>query len=88
MTKDIFDGRLVPIGENPRGFTAVTPNGVSHDKGDGMNHDMNWGPSINGRPWCMPEDGTILGGAMVTGLDAIGGTKRTPAQKNRNRTGE
>ena len=86
MSKDIFDGRLVGQGENPRGATFVTPNGVAHERGDGRNHQFQWGESINGPRWEMPPEGVdILGGAIPSGALSPDKPKRS---RNANRTGE
>ena len=52
MATDIFDGRLVPKGENPNGFRALTPNGVASDSGAGQNHQPTWGAQSIDGPRC------------------------------------
>jgi hypothetical protein len=88
MARDMFDGRLVPLGENPNGVTFVTPNGVAHDQGDGANHQMGYEPSINGPRWRMPEPGGTIVGPDINGGFTVGGTTRQTAGTRRNRTGE
>lgn len=84
----ITDGSMVAFGENPNGMTAVTPNGVAHDRGEGANHQWNFGPGINGPRWEMPPpEVEVLSGLPVTGAMASGPTKRN-GTKARNRTGE
>lgn len=83
--KDIFDGRLVAAGENPNGVVQVTPNGISHDRGEGANHQFMM-PGHNGPRWEMPVPETMIFGAPVVGAVSTRSTKRTP--QNRNRTGE
>jgi hypothetical protein len=54
--RSIFDGRLVPGGENPNGVRQVTPAGVAtDDNGTGVPHDYPWGPPLNGPRWAMPQ---------------------------------
>jgi hypothetical protein len=43
---------LVEFGENPNGFTSITPNGVGHDNGLGHNQDRwGWSNKANGERW-------------------------------------
>jgi len=81
----IFDGRLVPKGENENGFRAVTANGVASDSGAGSNHQYNFGPGINGRRWEMPEPTYPLGIGIPVGTPGTPGSGR---RSNRNRTSE
>ena len=86
MASRPFTADFVAFGENPRGFSAVTPNGVSHDQGDGANRQVNEGPTISGPRWHMGETPTIMCGAPVSG-GAVNGTARTLKGVMRNRTG-
>jgi hypothetical protein len=72
-------------GENPNGFRSVTPNGVSSDKGAGSNHQINWGPGINGPRWEMNEPTYPIGIGMPVGTPGTPGSGRSG---RRNRTGE
>ena len=85
MSIDIFNGRLVPKGENPNGFRAVTPNGVASNKGEGQNHQFNWGPNINGPRWEMPEPSYPMPLGIPVGTPGVPGNGRSG---NRNRSGE
>ncbi len=86
MASRPFKSDFVAFGENPRGFSAVTPNGVSHDQGDGANRQVNEGPTISGPRWHMGDAGTIMGPAPVSG-SAVNGTPRSLKGVMRNRTG-
>jgi hypothetical protein len=72
-------------GENPNGFRAVTPNGVASDKGEGQNHQFNWGPGINGPRWEMPEPTYPMPFGSPVGPPGVPGSGR---RGNRNRSGE
>ena len=86
MSIDIFDGRLVPKGENPNNFRALTPNGVASDNGAGQNHQPTWGAEgINGPRWEMPEPTYPLPLGIPVGTPGTPGSGR---RGNRNRTGE
>ena len=83
MARDKFVNFLAK-GENPGGFVAVTPNGNSSDRGDGVNHDWTWGNNINGARWTMPFEKPAY--IPFDGQDkGLRSTKRT---SNRNRSGE
>ena len=85
----LTDGSMVAFGENPGGFTVITPNGVGHDFGPGANHQYNYSPpGHNGPRWEMPRDETtIIYGESVTGQAASGPTVRSGSRR-KNRTGE
>ena len=87
MARRPFTDDFVAFGENPGGFTAVTANGVSHDQGDGMNHQEIDGPSINGRRWTIRDEPTIIPPHRDFSSVGIGGTKRSLKGVMRNRTG-
>lgn len=80
MPRNVFE--RVSEGENPNGFRAVTPNGTASDRGEGDNHQYNWGPNINGPRWAMPEPEPAYA--------LVGAIKPMPRgrQPNRNRTAE
>lgn len=81
MARDKFVNFLAK-GENPGGFVAVTPNGNSSDRGDGINHDWHWGNNINGDRWAMPD-------VNEPGFDQPAPKLRSTARTgNRNRSGE
>lgn len=82
----IFDGRLVPKGENENGFRALVPSGVASDSGMGCNHQYTWGPNINGSRWAMPPSETDAGMPFCAG-NTVGAPQRSP-KKNMNRSGE
>lgn len=81
----IFDGRLVPKGENENGFRSLTSNGVASDSGEGQNHQYNFGPNINGRRWEMPVPEYPMGIGVPVGTPGTPGSGR---RSNRNRSGE
>ena len=72
-------------GENPNGFRALTPNGVSSDRGAGSNHQYNFGPNINGSRWEMPVPEYPIGIGIPVGTPGTPGSGR---RSGRNRTGE
>jgi hypothetical protein len=83
----LTDGSMVAFGENPGGFTAVTVNGLAHDKGPGSNHDYWFGPGYNGPRWEMPRaEAEIIGGGPVSG--AIAAPTKRSGPRTKNRTGE
>lgn len=45
---------LVAEGENPKGFTSFTPNGVSRPPEDTLVHKANYGRDEDGSHWEMP----------------------------------
>lgn len=56
-----FEG-AIGDGENPRGFTAETPNGTAHWRGTGWNKDYNWS-----RPQLEPDETRPAGRSNRTG---------------------
>ena len=80
MARDKFVNFLAK-GENPGGFVAVTPNGNSSDRGDGINHDWHYGNNINGDRWTMPVNES----SFDQPEPKLRSTARTG---NRNRSGE
>lgn len=48
---------MVDYGENPNGFVAFTPNGISRNEERGMNKQWNWGGSAMGERWGGPDNG-------------------------------
>jgi len=83
MSRDKF-AKNYAEGENPIGFVAVTPNGNASDRGDGINHQWNFGINITGPRWSMPDQSMNpppFGGNPATTV----GNKR---RKNMNRSGE
>lgn len=77
--------RMVGAGENPNGFTAITPNGVAHDVGDGFNDNpWRYNQQADGERWNGPASAQ-----MPLGMPARNGRRGGPTPRGRgNRTGE
>jgi len=69
-------------GENKMGMRAITPNGVSSDRGDGF-QQMNWDANHNGSVWEMPRPGFPQG----VGISGTKGKVGSGMRSNRNLTG-
>jgi len=86
MSRDRFK-RFYANGENPNGMVAVTPNGISTDRSDGVNHQSNYAPGIHGSRWEMPMPDRYADTPFGPGASShlIGVAHKTG---NRNRSGE
>lgn len=74
--------RMVGPGENPNGLTAITPNGVAHDVGEGFNQDpWRYNRQADGERW--------NGSASMPMGPQKNGRRGGPTPRGRaNRTGE